>query len=124
MAPDELEVAHRYAHLNGIRMHYVERGAGPLVVLLHGFPEMWWSWRYQIPALVEAGFRVVAPDLRGYNDTEAKAPYDIDTLCNDVIGLFDHLETDQPIVVAHDWGGLVAWHLASTSFRSVISPRH
>jgi len=95
-------------------MHYVEKGEGPLVVLLHGFPEMWWSWRYQIPALVHAGFRVVVPDLRGYNDTDAKGPYDIDTLRDDVVALLDHLRAPSAFIVAHDWGGGVAWHLAST----------
>jgi len=114
MTPEALGVRHEYADVNGIRMHYVEKGEGPLVVLLHGFPEMWWSWRYQIPALVDAGFRVVAPDLRGYNETEAKGPYDIDTLRDDVVALFDHLHADKAIVVAHDWGGMLAWHLAST----------
>ncbi len=89
MTPEALGVRHEDADVNGIRMHYVEKGEGPLVVLLHGFPEMWWSWRYQIPALVDAGFRVVAPDL-------------------------DHLHADKAIVVAHDWGGMLAWHLAST----------
>ncbi len=115
MTPEDLGVRHAFAEINGLRMHYVDKGVGPLVVLLHGFPEMWWSWRYQIPALVDAGFRVVAPDLRGYNDTEAKGPYDVDTLRDDVIGLFDHLGADKAFLVAHDWGGAVAWHLASTS---------
>jgi epoxide hydrolase 4 len=114
MTPDDLGVTHAYAPVNGVNMHFVEKGRGPLVVLLHGFPEMWWSWRYQIPALALAGYRVVVPDLRGYNDTEAKGPYDIDTLRDDVIGLLDHLGADKAIVVAHDWGGGVAWHLAST----------
>ncbi len=110
----QLGVRHAYAHVNGLKMHYVEKGEGPLVVLCHGFPEMWWSWRYQIPALVAAGFRVVAPDLRGYNETEAKGPYDLDTLRDDVVGLLDHLDAKTAILVAHDWGGAVAWHLAST----------
>lgn len=114
MTPEDLEVRHAYADINGLKMHYVEKGQGPLAVLLHGFPEMWWSWRYQIPALVEAGYRVVVPDLRGYNETEAKGPYDIDTLRDDVVGLLDHLGADKATIVAHDWGGGVAWHLAST----------
>jgi epoxide hydrolase 4 len=114
MTPDDLGVRHAYADVNGLRMHYVEKGSGPLVVLLHGFPEMWWSWRYQIPALALAGYRVVAPDLRGYNETDAKGPYDIDTLRDDVVALLDHLGADKAMVVAHDWGGGVAWHLAGT----------
>ncbi len=75
---------------------------------------MWWSWRYQIPALVEAGYRVVAPDLRGYNDTDTSGPYDMDTIRDDVVALLDHLGAEKAIVVAHDWGGYVGWHLAST----------
>jgi pimeloyl-ACP methyl ester carboxylesterase len=114
MTPETLGVRHAHAEVNGIRMHYVEKGEGPLVVMLHGFPEMWWSWRYQIRALSEAGFRVVAPDLRGYGETDAKGPYDIDTLRDDVVALLDHLHAPKAIVVAHDWGGGVAWHLAST----------
>jgi pimeloyl-ACP methyl ester carboxylesterase len=114
MTPDDLGVRHAFATVNGLRMHYVEKGDGPLVLLLHGFPEMWWSWRYQIPALAAAGYRVVAPDLRGYNETEAKGPYDIDTLRDDVVALLDHLGADTAFVVAHDWGGAVAWHLASS----------
>jgi pimeloyl-ACP methyl ester carboxylesterase len=114
MAPEDLGVTHAYATVNGINMHFVEKGAGPLVVLLHGFPEMWWSWRYQISALAQAGYRAVAPDLRGYNDTDAKGPYDVDTLRDDVVALLDHLGAEKAIVVAHDWGGYIAWHLAST----------
>jgi len=75
---------------------------------------MWWSWRYQIAALAEAGFRVVAPDMRGYNETDAKGPYDIDTLRDDVVALLDHLRAPKAMIVSHDWGGGVAWHLAST----------
>ena len=117
MSPEELQVRHAYAGVNGIRMHYVEKGDNaerPLALLLHGFPEMWWSWRYQIPALADAGYRVVVPDLRGYNETDAKGPYDIDTLRDDVVGLLDHLRAPSAIIVAHDWGGVLAWHLAST----------
>jgi pimeloyl-ACP methyl ester carboxylesterase len=114
VTPEDLAVRYEYATVNGIHMHYVEAGAGPLVLLVHGFPENWWSWRYQIPALVEAGFRVVAPDMRGYNDTDATGPFDIDTLRDDVVALLDHLRADKAILVSHDWGGAVAWHLAST----------
>jgi pimeloyl-ACP methyl ester carboxylesterase len=116
--PEDLDVRHEYAVANGLRMHYVEAGRGPTVVLLHGFPEMWWSWRYQIPVLVEAGFRVVAPDLRGYSETEARGPYDLDTLRDDVVGLLDATEGAAPAapvaIVGHDWGGVLAWHLAHT----------
>jgi pimeloyl-ACP methyl ester carboxylesterase len=118
MTPDELPLRHAYADVNGIRMHYVEKigdkPEGPLALLLHGFPEMWWSWRYQIPALAGAGYRVIAPDLRGYNETDAKGPYDLDTLRDDVVALLDHLRVPNAVVVAHDWGGVLAWHLAGT----------
>jgi pimeloyl-ACP methyl ester carboxylesterase len=114
MTPEGLGVTHAHATVNGINMHFVEKGAGPLVVLLHGFPEMWWSWRHQISPLVAAGYRVVAPDLRGYSDTDAKGPYDVDTLRDDVLALLDHLGAEKVIVVGHDWGGYIAWHLAST----------
>jgi len=65
-----MELRHRQAVVNGVRLHYVEAGSGPLVVLLHGFPDFWWSWRLQIPALADAGYRVVAPDQRGYAESE------------------------------------------------------
>lgn len=118
MAPDDLQVRHAYASVNGIRLHYVEaiseKTDAQLALLLHGFPEMWWSWRYQIPALAAAGYRVIVPDLRGYNLTDAKGPYDLNTLRDDVVGLLDHLHAPSAIVIAHDWGGVLAWHLAST----------
>jgi epoxide hydrolase 4 len=118
MTPSDLDVRHAFAGVNGLRMHYVEAGTAPPgavpVLFLHGFPEMWWSWRYQIRALAAAGYRVIAPDLRGYNETEAKGPYDIDTLRDDVVALLDHLGIDKAIVISHDWGGAVGWHLAGT----------
>src|SRR3981081_3224797 len=94
MSPSDFNVSHRFATINGIRMHYVEKGpeGAPLVVLLHGFPEFWWSWRHQIDPLVRAGFRVVAPDLRGYAETEKTGPYDVDTLVADVAGLIEHVQ--------------------------------
>lgn len=99
---------------NGIRLHVVEAGEGPLVVLLHGFPEFWWSWRHQLRALAEAGFRAVAVDLRGYGDSD-KPPrgYDLWTLAGDVDGLIRALGEQRAHVVGHDWGGAVAWTLAA-----------
>ena len=105
---------HQFASVNGLRMHYVEDGRGPLVILLHGFPEFWWSWRHQIEPLVRAGYRVVAPDQRGYNDTDKSGPFDIDTLAADVCALIEHADEPRAIVIGHDWGGAVAWHLAAT----------
>ncbi len=108
-------LAHQNATINGVRLHYVEAGSGPLVVLLHGFPEFWYSWRNQIPALAEAGFHVLAPDMRGYNESEKPRGvrnYDIDLLAADVIGLIRHAGADRATVVGHDWGGAVAWHVA------------
>jgi pimeloyl-ACP methyl ester carboxylesterase len=93
----------------------VEAGEGPPVLLLHGFPEFWWEWRHQIPALAQAGFRAVAPDLRGYNLSEKPrgvSAYRIKSLVGDVEGLIRHLGVERAHVVGHDWGGLVAWWLA------------
>ncbi|WP_227376554.1 alpha/beta fold hydrolase [Haladaptatus halobius] len=109
------ELAHDEAVVDGVRLHYVEAGDGPLVVLLHGFPEFWYSWREQIPALVEAGFRVVAPDMRGYNTSEKPrgvGQYRLDKLVGDVVALVDHFDEETAHVVGHDWGGLVAWETA------------
>jgi len=105
---------HRDVSANGIRLHVVEAGSGPLVVLLHGFPEFWWSWRHQLSALAEAGFRVVAPDLRGYGASD-KPPrgYDSLTLAADVAGLVRALGEQNAVVVGHDWGGHIGWTLAA-----------
>ena len=109
-------VHHRFAQLDGIRMHYVESADAPqdapLVVLLHGFPEFWYSWRYQLTALGDAGYRVVAPDLRGYGRTDKPIgidAYQIETLADDVAGLIRALGAEQASIVGHDWGGMVAW---------------
>ena len=100
---------HNNAVTNGVRLHYVEQGEGPLVLLLHGFPEHWYSWRHQIGPLAEAGYRVVAPDLRGYNLSEKpRGGYDIKTLTKDVRGLIRALGERSAIVVGHDWGGIIA----------------
>ncbi|MFZ5443515.1 MAG: alpha/beta fold hydrolase [Myxococcota bacterium] len=115
MTPADLKVSHHFVDLALLRMHYVEVGpsSGPLVVLLHGFPENWWSWRYQLEPLANAGFRVVAPDLRGYGDTQKHGPYDIDTLTTDVCRFIEALGARKARIVGHDWGGAVAWHLAA-----------
>jgi epoxide hydrolase 4 len=102
-----------YAAVNGIRLHYVAAGAsGPLVLLLHGFPEFWYSWRHQIPALARS-CRVVAPDLRGYNlSDKPQRGYDIRTLCGDVAGLIEAFGERAAHIVGHDWGGVIAWAFA------------
>ena len=104
---------HRDIITNGIRMHYVTQGEGPLIVLLHGFPEFWYSWRYQIPFLAEHGYSVVAPDMRGYNDTDKpRRGYDVPTLLQDIVGLIKGLGQEKAIIVGHDWGGVLAWAFA------------
>jgi pimeloyl-ACP methyl ester carboxylesterase len=91
-------------------MHYVTQGEGPLIVLLHGFPEFWYSWRFQIPFLAGHGYTVVAPDLRGYNNTDRpRKGYDIPTLLRDIEGLIKGLGQQKAVIVGHDWGGALAW---------------
>jgi len=105
-------VTHRYAELGDVRLHYVEAGEGPLVVLLHGFPQFWYMWRFQIPALVEAGFRVIAPDMRGYNLSD-KPPnvsdYRVELLARDVERLIRACGEETATVVGHDWGAMAGW---------------
>lgn len=106
---------HHEGEVNGVRLHWVEQGRGPLVVLLHGFPELWYEWRHLIPALAAAGFRAVAPDMRGYNLSEKPKgvePYALRHLTADVAALVRHLGETRAHVVGHDWGGVVAWRLA------------
>jgi pimeloyl-ACP methyl ester carboxylesterase len=111
---------HRDISANGIRLHAAEAGTGPLVLLLHGFPQFWWTWRAQLTALAAAGFRVVAPDLRGYGASD-KPPrgYDLPTLSADVAALVRALGERDAVVVGHDWGGLLAWTTAALHPRSV-----
>jgi pimeloyl-ACP methyl ester carboxylesterase len=109
--------ARQFQHLetNGIRLRTVVEGHGPLVLLLHGFPQGWYLWRHQIDPLVAAGFQVAVPDQRGYGGSdrpEAIEAYDIVELTKDVVGLADALGHEQCIVVGHDWGAAVAWHTA------------
>jgi len=109
-----------FARVNGVSLHYVHQGEGPLVLLLHGFPEFWFSWRYQLPALAEAGYHAVAPDLRGYNLSEKPdSGYDIETLSEDVAELISSFGQDKAVVVGHDWGGAIAWHTATFRPRRV-----
>jgi pimeloyl-ACP methyl ester carboxylesterase len=121
-----MEVRHRFVQTNGIRMHIAEAGEGPVVVLCHGFPESWYSWRDQLEALAKAGFHVVAPDLRGYGQTdrpEAIDQYTLLHLVGDVVGLLDALGAPTAVAAGHDWGAPVAWHAAlfrPDRFRAVI----
>jgi len=112
---DESNWKHRDVYVNGVRLHVVEAGSGPLVILLHGFPEYWRSWRHQIPTLVAAGFRVMAPDMRGYNlsaKPRGVKSYSIDLLSADVAALIGEAGVEKAIVAGHDWGGVVAWDVA------------
>jgi pimeloyl-ACP methyl ester carboxylesterase len=121
-----MEFKHRIVETNGIRMHFAEAGVGPLVVLCHGFPESWYSWRHQIRALAEAGFHAVAPDMRGYGQTdqpEAIDQYSLFHLVGDIVGLVDALGESTAVVAGHDWGAPVAWNAAlmrPDRFRGVI----
>ena len=108
-------VTHRQVATNGIELHVAEEGEGKPVILCHGFPELWYSWRHQLPALAEAGYRALAPDLRGYGDSsipEEIEAYDLPTLAEDMVGLLDDIGEEQAVFVGHDWGAFVVWHLA------------
>lgn len=101
--------------VNGLRMRVARQGSGPPVLLLHGFPELGYSWRHQLPALADAGFTAIAPDLRGFGGTSAPAEveaYDIVTLAADVAGLLDALGHERAVVIGHDWGAELAWKFA------------
>ena len=106
---------HRHAVINGIHTHYVEQGQGPAVVLCHGFPHLWFSWHRQIPELAEAGYRVIAPDLRGMGQTEAPADpraYDVDHITGDLLGLLDHAGVERAIFVGLDFGAFANYDFA------------
>jgi pimeloyl-ACP methyl ester carboxylesterase len=108
-------VSEREIDLGPIKLRVVEEGAGPLVVLCHGFPELAYSWRHQIPALARAGFHVVAPDMRGFGKSSAPAEveaYDVVSLCGDMTSLLDALGEESAVFVGHDWGGSLVWSLA------------
>ena len=108
------DVRHRTVQTNGISMHVAEAGSGFPVVMCHGWPELWFSWRHQLQALGNAGFHAIAPDMRGYGRTDApKDPreYVMKTLCRDMVGLLDALGIDKAVFVGHDWGGAVLWQM-------------
>jgi pimeloyl-ACP methyl ester carboxylesterase len=114
-------ITHRFVDVGGLNMHIAEAGTGPLVLLLHGFPECWYSWRHQLTALADAGYHAVAPDQRGYGRTgepsglpgePSQDLYTMLHLTGDVIGLIDALGAEQAVVAGHDWGAPVAWNTA------------
>ncbi|XP_047323799.1 epoxide hydrolase A-like [Impatiens glandulifera] len=107
-------IKHKTINVNGISMHVAEKGEGPVVLFLHGFPEFWYTWRHQITALADSGYRAVAPDLRGYGDTEAPASitsYTCHHVVGDLVGLIKSLGEEKVFLVAHDWGALIGWYL-------------
>jgi pimeloyl-ACP methyl ester carboxylesterase len=107
-----MPITHRFVDTNGIRMHIAEAGSGPLVLFCHGWPESWYSWRHQLEAVAAAGFHAVAPDMRGYGQTdrpEAIDQYSIMHLAGDMVGVLDALKQDTAVIVSHDWGATVAW---------------
>ncbi|MBW8743713.1 MAG: alpha/beta hydrolase [Sphingomonas sp.] len=120
-------VTHRIVATNGIRLHVAEQGEGPLVMLCHGFPECWYSWRYQLPALAKAGFRAVAPDLRGYGRSDRPEDVEKYTILHnigDMVGLIDALGATQAVIAGHDIGAPIAWQAAlmrPDRFRAVIA---
>eukprot|EP01006_Ploeotia_vitrea_P066348 TRINITY_DN94799_c0_g1_i1.p1 TRINITY_DN94799_c0_g1~~TRINITY_DN94799_c0_g1_i1.p1 ORF type:complete len:341 (-),score=27.94 TRINITY_DN94799_c0_g1_i1:217-1239(-) len=110
--PADPEIKLRFVEVNGIKMRIAEQGTGPLVLLVHGWPESWFSWRYQIPFLAKQGYHVVAPDMRGYGGTDS--PQDVDAfnithICADLLGLMDTLGAKTATLVGHDWGALITW---------------
>lgn len=119
-------IRHRTIQTHGIQMHLAEAGEGPLVLLCHGFPELWYSWRHQLVALAAAGFHAVAPDMRGYGRTDAPErvdAYSIFHLVGDMVGVLDACGVEQAVIVGHDWGSLVAWNAAlfrPDRFRAVV----
>jgi pimeloyl-ACP methyl ester carboxylesterase len=121
------EVRHRMIETNGIRLHVAEQGEGPLVILCHGFPECWYSWRHQLPALAKAGFRAVAPDLRGYGRSDRPQEVEKYTILHDIgdiVGLVDALGAEQAVIAGHDVGATIAWQAAllrPDRFRAVIA---
>lgn len=106
------EITHRMVETNGIKLRIAEAGSGPLVLLVHGFPESWYSWRHQLPALAAAGYHAVAPDVRGYGGSDAPQPieaYSMKEITADMVGLLDALGEETAVIAGHDWGAPIAW---------------
>ena len=120
------EITHRTVKTNGIDVHVAEAGEGPLVLMLHGFPELWYSYRHQLPALAEAGYHAVAPDIRGYGESdkpEEIEAYSMRNMVADAVGILDALREETAVVVGHDWGAPMAWTSAvlhPERFRAVV----
>lgn len=112
---DVLTISHGYADNKGVKIHYAEVGEGPLIVMIHGFPDFWYSWRHQMDGLKDA-YRVVAIDQRGYNlsdQPDGVENYDMNLLVSDVVAVVNHLGEEKATIVGHDWGGAVAWYVAA-----------
>ncbi|MGN4222832.1 alpha/beta hydrolase, partial [Burkholderia gladioli] len=106
---------HRELSVDGVRLHLVEQGEGPAVLLCHGYPECWYSWRHQLPALAAAGYRAIALDMRGYGESDSPPgieDYTVLRLVGDLVGVLDALGIESAVVAGHDWGAVVAWHAA------------
>ncbi len=120
------DITHRMVETNGINVHLAEQGEGPVVLMLHGFPESWYSWRHQLPALAEAGYHAIAPDVRGYGRSDAPdeiEAYSMKRLTADAVGILDALDVESAVVVGHDWGAPIAWNSAALypdRFRAVV----
>jgi pimeloyl-ACP methyl ester carboxylesterase len=120
------EITHRQIETNGINLHIAESGEGPLVLLIHGFPELWYAWRHQLPALADAGYHGVAPDIRGYGDSDT--PHDVEAyrmreMVADFVGILDALGEEQAVIVGQDWGAMMTWTAAALRpdrFRAVV----
>ncbi|XP_022887885.1 uncharacterized protein LOC111403564 [Olea europaea var. sylvestris] len=107
------KIQHKTIHVNGINMHVAEIGQGPAILFLHGFPELWYSWRHQMLSLSSRGYRTIAPDLRGYGDTDAPpsaTSYTAFHIVGDLVGLLDVMGLDRIFLVGHDWGAVIAWY--------------
>ncbi|MBU9714925.1 alpha/beta fold hydrolase [Evansella tamaricis] len=123
------EVEFRYIRTNGIKLHTIIAGPkeGPLIILLHGFPEFWYGWKNQIGVLAKSGYRVVVPDQRGYHLSDKPRglnQYTLNVLRDDIIGLIEFFRKKRAVIIGHDWGALVAWHIAATrpDFVEMIIP--